>query len=101
MAISYTPQFSHKDWVDFVDSVQAGGTNGINIPFDSFAQTDVRKTVRLRNLNLNGVNTGLISTEVAPFGGMKESSSHSREQGRAAMEFFTSTKTVYMDRAGL
>ncbi len=35
-----------------------------------------------------------------PFGGMKESSSHSREQGRAAMEFFTSVKSVYMDRAG-
>ena len=30
MAISYTRQFSHKDWIDFVDSVQAGGTNGIN-----------------------------------------------------------------------
>jgi hypothetical protein len=28
--ISYTSQFSHKDWIDFVDSVQAGGTNGIN-----------------------------------------------------------------------
>jgi aldehyde dehydrogenase (NAD+) len=35
-----------------------------------------------------------------PFGGVKESSSHSREQGRAAMEFFTSIKSVYMDRAG-
>jgi aldehyde dehydrogenase (NAD+) len=34
-----------------------------------------------------------------PFGGMKESSSHSREQGRAALEFFTSIKTVYIDRA--
>lgn len=30
----------------------------------------------------------------APFGGMKASSSHSREQGRAALEFFTETKTV-------
>jgi acyl-CoA reductase-like NAD-dependent aldehyde dehydrogenase len=30
----------------------------------------------------------------APFGGMKASSSHSREQGRAAIEFFTHTKTV-------
>ena len=35
-----------------------------------------------------------------PFGGMKDSSSHSREQGRAAMEFFTSVKTIYLDRAG-
>lgn len=32
-----------------------------------------------------------------PFGGMKESSSGSREQGKAAREFFTQWKTVYMD----
>lgn len=32
----------------------------------------------------------------APFGGMKESSSHSREQGKAAIEFYTTTKTVYV-----
>ncbi|RKQ13562.1 aldehyde dehydrogenase family protein [Oceanobacillus bengalensis] len=32
----------------------------------------------------------------APFGGMKNSSSHSREQGRAAIEFFTSIKTVFI-----
>jgi hypothetical protein len=42
-------------------------TNGINIAFDSFAggaAPDVRKTVRLRNLNLNGVNTGLIGIRI-------------------------------------
>lgn len=32
----------------------------------------------------------------APFGGMKDSSSGGREQGTAAIEFFTSIKTVYM-----
>jgi hypothetical protein len=32
--------------------------NGINISFDSFAGTDTRKSVRLRNLNLQGFNTG-------------------------------------------
>jgi hypothetical protein len=41
-------------------SILNSGTNGINIPFDSFnAAADVRKTVRLRNLNLNGVDTGV------------------------------------------
>jgi aldehyde dehydrogenase (NAD+) len=30
----------------------------------------------------------------APFGGMKASSSHSREQGQAAKEFFTTIKTI-------
>jgi aldehyde dehydrogenase (NAD+) len=33
-----------------------------------------------------------------PFGGMQESSSGSREQGKAAREFFTHWKTVYVDR---
>jgi acyl-CoA reductase-like NAD-dependent aldehyde dehydrogenase len=32
----------------------------------------------------------------APFGGMKGSSSHSREQGQAAIEFYTSIKTVFV-----
>ena len=32
-----------------------------------------------------------------PFGGMKDSSSGSREQGKAAREFFTQWKTVYLD----
>ncbi|MDQ3466810.1 MAG: aldehyde dehydrogenase family protein, partial [Chloroflexota bacterium] len=32
-----------------------------------------------------------------PFGGMKGSSSYSREQGKAAREFFTQSKTVYID----
>src|SRR5215510_5977250 len=41
-------------------SILNSGTNGINIPFDSFnAALDVRKTVRLRNLNINGADSGL------------------------------------------
>src|SRR5215218_6825777 len=36
----------------------------------------------------------------APFGGMNASSSHSREQGKAAAEFFTDLKTVYIDQIG-
>jgi len=37
----------------------------------------------------------------APFGGMKSSSSHSREQGTAAIEFFTEMKTVQINPAGV
>lgn len=33
MAISYNPKFQHQDWVDNVDRVQAGGSNGFNIHF--------------------------------------------------------------------
>lgn len=40
------------------------GANGVNIPFDSFNAADVRKTVRLRNINFNGVDTGVIGIRV-------------------------------------
>lgn len=53
---------------------------------------------------INGVNAGLVRINAesagvelqAPFGGMKQSSSHSREQGQAAIEFFTAVKTVFV-----
>lgn len=38
-------------------SILNAGTNGVIVNFDSF--TDARKTVRLRNLNFNGFDTGL------------------------------------------
>jgi len=40
-------------------SILNAGTNGVNVPFDSFNAADVRKTVRLRNINFNGVDTGI------------------------------------------
>ncbi|WP_243292684.1 alpha-ketoglutaric semialdehyde dehydrogenase GucD [Bacillus sp. FJAT-47783] len=43
-------------------------------------------------IQINGETGG--AEPQAPFGGMKESSSHSREQGQAAKEFFTTIKTV-------
>jgi alpha-ketoglutaric semialdehyde dehydrogenase len=53
---------------------------------------------------INEVDAGLVRINSesagvelqAPFGGMKQSSSHSREQGQAAIEFFTSIKTVFV-----
>ncbi|WNR42966.1 alpha-ketoglutaric semialdehyde dehydrogenase GucD [Paenibacillus roseipurpureus] len=43
------------------------------------------------------VNSETAGVELqAPFGGTKQSSSHSREQGQAAIEFFTSIKTVFI-----
>jgi len=43
-------------------------------------------------IKINGETAGV--EPHAPFGGLKESSSHSREQGRAAIEFFTSIQTI-------
>jgi aldehyde dehydrogenase (NAD+) len=53
----------------------------------------------------NEIHTGVVKVNQesagleyqVPFGGMKESSSGSREQGKAAREFFTQWKTVYLD----
>lgn len=55
---------------------------------------------------INDMEAGLIRVNAesagvelqAPFGGLKQSSSHSREQGEAAKEFFTAVKTVFIKR---
>ncbi len=46
-------------------------------------------------VHVNGETAG--AEPQVPFGGMKESSSFSREQGKAAAQFFTQTKTVYFE----
>jgi aldehyde dehydrogenase (NAD+) len=54
---------------------------------------------------VRGIEAGIVhvNSETAgsepqvPFGGMKASSSHSREQGKTARDFFTEVKTVYID----
>jgi acyl-CoA reductase-like NAD-dependent aldehyde dehydrogenase len=48
-------------------------------------------------VHVNGETAG--AEPQVPFGGMKSSSSHSREQGKAALEFFTDVKTVYLEAA--
>jgi len=41
-------------------------SNGINIPFDNFTATsEVRKTVRLRNLNITGFDTGSVGINIS------------------------------------
>ncbi|WP_431801098.1 alpha-ketoglutaric semialdehyde dehydrogenase GucD [Halobacillus andaensis] len=61
---------------------------------------DIRKMLEFieeMEAGLVRVNAESAGVELqAPFGGMKQSSSHSREQGQAAKEFFTSIKTVFI-----
>jgi aldehyde dehydrogenase (NAD+) len=46
------------------------------------------------------INSGTVATELqAPFGGMKSSSFGPREQGKAAIEFYTKMKTIYFNPA--
>src|SRR5436305_955802 len=35
--IIYTPSFTHRDWIDNEDRVQAGGENGFNVRFNALA----------------------------------------------------------------
>ena len=49
-------------------------------------------------VRINGETAGV--EPQAPFGGMKNSSSYSREQGQAARDFYTQIKTISIDRAG-
>ena len=67
----------------------------------SLFTTDLSRALKFANeihtgvVKINQESAGL--EYQVPFGGMKESSSGSREQGKAAREFFTQWKTVYLD----
>ena len=53
------------------------------------------REIRAGMVHVNSETAG--AEPQAPFGGMKGSSSHSREQGKAATDFYTDIKTVYLD----
>lgn len=67
----------------------------------SIISQDIGKIMRF----VDGIQVGLVhvNDETAgaepqvPFGGFKDSSSYSREQGKAARDFYTQIKTVYLD----
>lgn len=67
----------------------------------SIISNDLSRTMRLASgleagvIKINSESAGLEFQ--VPFGGTKASSSFSREQGKAAVEFFTETTTVYVD----
>jgi aldehyde dehydrogenase (NAD+) len=60
--------------------------------------SDAQKFVKGVQAGMVHVNSQTAGAEAhVPFGGMKASSNLVREQGRAAMEFYTVIKTVYLD----
>lgn len=65
---------------------------------DINAILDYVQAIDFGMVRVNGDTTGV--DPHAPFGGMRSSSSHSREQGPAAIEFFTEIKTVQINAAG-
>ncbi|MEJ7747953.1 MAG: aldehyde dehydrogenase family protein [Candidatus Limnocylindrales bacterium] len=56
------------------------------------------RAARVGIVHVNGETAG--AEPHVPFGGMKASSSWSREQGHAAEDFYTQTKTTYWDGLG-
>jgi hypothetical protein len=56
-------------------SILNAGTNGVNIPFANFtAAGETRKTVRLRNLNFNGFDSGLVGINISGAGAVSDNS---------------------------
>jgi aldehyde dehydrogenase (NAD+) len=87
-----------------IDSLDDAIEAANNVPYGLSAaiiSQDIGKIMRF----VDGIQAGLVhvNDETAgaepqvPFGGFKDSSSYSREQGKAAREFYTQIKTVYLD----
>jgi acyl-CoA reductase-like NAD-dependent aldehyde dehydrogenase len=87
----------------FEDSMGAANNSRFGLSASIFTN-DLTKAMRFKDqircgmVRINGSTT---ATEFhVPFGGMKESGTGGREQGKAAREFFTEWKTVYMGLPG-
>lgn len=86
-----------------VESLEEALALANDVPFGLSASIFTKNIGHMLSF-INEIETGLVRINAesagvelqAPFGGMKESSSHSREQGQAAIEFFTSIKTVFV-----
>ena len=87
---------------DFEDAMRLA--NGVK--FGLSASIVSRDLTRVHEF-INGIEAGLITVNLPtagveyqlPFGGTKESSFGMREQGPAALDFYTETRTVYMKYA--
>jgi alpha-ketoglutaric semialdehyde dehydrogenase len=92
--VALTPIDTLNDAIDAANGVPYGLSASI-------ISQDIGKIMRF----VDGIQAGMVhvNDETAgaepqvPFGGVKESSSHSREQGKSAREFYTQVKTVYLD----
>jgi acyl-CoA reductase-like NAD-dependent aldehyde dehydrogenase len=74
------------------------GLSGSLFTRDLGAALDAVEHFEVGMLHINSESAG--ADPHVPFGGMKQSGSGAREQGRAAREFFTHSKTVYLRPMG-
>lgn len=86
-----------EDAIRLVNDVEFGLSASL-FTRDLNAAMQFAERVNAGMIRINGETAGV--EPQAPFGGMKASSSYSREQGLAARDFFTQIKTISVDRAG-
>ncbi len=94
--LSIIPAQGYDEAVQIANSVEYGLSAGVFTRSLNSAM-DFANRIEAGIVKINGETAG-VEPQV-PFGGMKSSSTGNREQGKAAIEFFTQTKTIYMDRS--
>ena len=94
--LSILPAADAEDALNVANSVDYGLSAGI-FTRDLNSVLDFADRIEAGIVKINGETAGL--EPQVPFGGMKSSSSGDREQGKAAIEFFTQSKTIYVDRS--
>ncbi|MDA1278653.1 MAG: aldehyde dehydrogenase family protein [Chloroflexi bacterium] len=94
--LSIIPASTADDALEIANSVEYGLSAGI-FTRNLNSVLDFADRIEAGIVKINGETAG-VEPQV-PFGGMKASSSGDREQGKAAIEFFTQTKTIYVDRS--
>jgi aldehyde dehydrogenase (NAD+) len=94
--LSIIPSSDSEDALEIANSVEYGLSAGI-FTRNLNSVLDFADRIEAGIVKINGETAG-VEPQV-PFGGMKSSSSGNREQGKAAIEFFTQTKTIYVDRS--
>jgi acyl-CoA reductase-like NAD-dependent aldehyde dehydrogenase len=94
--LSIIPSTDADEALNIANSVEYGLSAGI-FTRNLNDVLDFADRIEAGIVKINGETAG-VEPQV-PFGGMKASSSGDREQGKAAIEFFTETKTIYVDRS--
>jgi aldehyde dehydrogenase (NAD+) len=94
--LTIIPSRNADEAIEIANNVAYGLSAGI-FTRNLNAVLDFASRIEAGIVKVNGETAG-VEPQV-PFGGMKASSSGSREQGKAAIEFFTETKTIYVDRS--
>ncbi len=94
--LSMIPARDYEEAIEIANGVEYGLSAGV-FTRNLNSAMDFANRIEAGIVKINGETAG-VEPQV-PFGGMKSSSTGNREQGKAAIEFFTQTKTIYMDRS--